>query len=40
VKTVFSATGRRVHLLRCDGGTEYITNYLKKLRLSITLCMF
>ena len=29
VKTVFTATGRRVHLLRCDGGTEYINNYLK-----------
>lgn len=29
VKTVFTATGRRVQLLRCDGGTEYINNYLK-----------
>jgi hypothetical protein len=29
VKTVFTATGRHVQLLRCDGGTEFINNYLK-----------
>jgi hypothetical protein len=29
VKTVFTATGRHVQLLRCDGGTEYINHFLK-----------